>query len=433
MSLESCRGIGDTESMENSRLRSKKVRVCIVQTADPCGSIPGGIDTFIRGEINNAPDDIEYSVVGITTDNDARPVGQWTRCNLHGRSFSFFPVTDHQPGDKKPIIPSVVKFLMRLGSVVDGIDADVLEFHRVETILRFWSDSRPKTAVMHQNMQSLYDKRSGVRWSSVPSLYFRLEDKLVPKLRSAFCVSQDAVDYYQSRFANLASSFRFQPTWADPKQFSPPTAMQKRESRERLASDFGLDADSQWLVAVGRLVREKNPLLLVDSIRKLVEHGKDQISVLIVGDGPLRGETIDAVHQAGLSNTIRFLGSKGIDEVAQVLQAADLFVLSSANEGMPMAVIEALASGVPVATTRVGEVGRLVHDGTCGRIAEDHTEEKFADAIEWCLDNLPSISGAPCVESASRFRPAAVLEPVYENYRQLASLNAVGNSVPERP
>ncbi len=429
MSLESCRGIGDTESMENSRLGSKKVRVCIVQTADPCGSIPGGIDTFIRGEINNAPEDIEYSVVGITTDSVARPVGQWTRCNLHGSRFNFYPVTDHQPDDKKPIIPSVVRFLMRLGSVVDDIDADVLEFHRVEPILRFWSDSRPKTAVMHQNMQSLYDKRSGVRWSSVPSLYFRLEDRLVPKLNSAFCVSQDAVEHYQSRYANLAASCHFQPTWADPRQFSPPSTTRKRELREQLASDLGLNAESPWLITVGRLVREKNPLLLVASIRRLVERGKEQIGVLMVGDGPMRQETSEAFHQAGLSNIVRFLGSKDIDEVARVLQAADLFVLTSANEGMPMAVIEALASGVPVATTRVGEVGRLVHDGTCGRIAEAHTEEKFADAIEWCLDNLQSISGAPCVESASRFRPAAVLEPVYENYRQLAALNTASNSV----
>lgn len=411
--------------MENARLRSEKVRVCIVQTADPCGSIPGGIDTFIRGEINNAPDDIEYSVVGITTDAAARPVGQWTRCNLQNRRFAFFPVADHKPGDKKPVIPTVVRFLMRLGSVVNDIDADVLEFHRIEPILRFRSDTRPMTAVMHQNMQSLYDKRSGVRWSSLPGLYFRVEDKLVPKLRSAFCVSQDAVDYYQARFANLAASCRFQPTWADPQQFFPPTTKVRRESRERIASELGLNAENQWLITVGRLVREKNPMLLVDSIRQLVERGNDQLCVLMVGDGPMREEANEAARQAGLSSNIRFLGSKGIEEVARLLQAVDLFVLSSANEGMPMAVIEALASGVPVATTRVGEVARLVQDGTCGRIAEAHTVDKFADAIEWCLGNLQRISGTPCIESASQFRPATVLKPIYENYRQLAADNTV--------
>jgi glycosyltransferase involved in cell wall biosynthesis len=92
-------------------------------------------------------------------------------------------------------------------------------------------------------------------------------------------------------------------------------------------------------------------------------------------------------------------------------------------------VIEALASGVPVATTRVGEVDRVVRDRICGRIADAHTEEKLAEAVEWCLDNLQSISGTPCTESAGKFSPAVVLEPVYENYRRLASefaKNALG-------
>lgn len=399
----------------------------MVQPADPCGSIPGGIDTFIRGEINNAPEDIDYSVVGITTDSVRRPVGKWTRCELHNSSFQFFPVASHDPNRNRPLIPATVRYLLRLGSVASEIDADILEFHRVEPILRFLSDTRPKTAVMHQNMKSLYEKQADIRWAILPGLYFWFEDRLVPKLQSAFCVREDVVDHLQNRFTNLADSCWFQPTWADPQQFFPPTVVQRQEYRAKLAADLHLDTNSLWLISVGRLDAQKNPMLLIDSIRRLIEQGNDKICVLIVGEGPLRDEMNNAVRKAQLSDKVRFLGLKRIEEIARLLHAVDLYVMSSAYEGMPMAVIEALASGVPVATTRVGEVGRVVLDGICGRIAESHSEESLSEAIAWCLGNLHEISGAPCTASAGNYSPTVVLEAKYEHYRRLAAANAAGN------
>jgi len=408
------------ELTEINRLSSKKVRVCIIQPADPCGDVPGGIDTFIRGELNNAPEDIEYSVIGITTDRVARPVGKWTNCELQSRGFQFFPVLEHQFSQKAPIIPTIVRFLLKLRWLLNEIDADVLEFHRIEPVVSFRRDPRPKTAILHQNMQSIYDKQADIRWTSVPKLYFWLESRLIPHLRSAFCVRADAAKHYQEQFENLSESCNFQPTWADPQQFSPPSARQRQESRAQLSSEIGLDEGDRWLISVGRLNTQKNPILLINSIKHVIEQRKENISLLIVGEGPLHEQMSDAICQARLSDRVRFLGLKSVDEVARLLHAADLFVMSSAYEGMPMAVIEALASGVPVATTRVGEVGRVVRDGVCGRIAKAHTENDLADAIEWCLSNLTNISGPPCTESASRFSPAVVLQPVYENYRKLA-------------
>jgi glycosyltransferase involved in cell wall biosynthesis len=413
--------------MERIRLNSKNVRVCIIYPADPCGTVPGGIDTFIRGEINNAPDDIEYRVVGITTDRVKRPVGKWLRCELDNNSFDFFPVAKHQFTQKAPIIPVTVRYMLRLGSVSNDIHADVLEYHRIEPILRFRRQSMPMTAVLHQNMQSIYDEQADIRWASLPGLYFWLEDRLVPRLQSAFCVRADAAEYYRNRYSNLAETCKFQPTWADPQMFSLPSANQYRERRAELSRELGLDEDSRWLISVGRLDAQKNPMLLVASVVRLIKRGADKISLLVIGEGALRNQMRAAFEQAGVLDNVRFLGLQSVGEIAGLLHAADLFVMSSAYEGMPMAVIEALASGVPVATTRVGEVERVVEDRICGRIADAHTEEKLTEVIEWCLHNLDSISGKPCAESASRYSPAVVLEPVYENYRRLAALHASGS------
>jgi len=400
----------------------KKVRVCIAHPTDPCGSIPGGIETFIRGEIDNAPDDIEYSVIGITTDSKARPVGKWTRCELSNNSFQFFPVCEYAVSAKRPTIPVVVQYLAKVGKMFNEVDADVLEIHRFESLLRVRRNSRPVTAVLHQNMQSLYDKQADIRWARIPGLYFWLEDKLAPRLQSAFCVREDAAKHYRTRYKNLAETCNFQPTWADPRQFKPISEDDRRALRARMSVELELDDDSRWLLMVGRLDAQKNPMLLLAAVRRLVESEQRNFNLLIVGEGQLRSQMEEVIDQTGLADRVRLLGLKSIDEVVELLHTADLFVLSSSYEGMPMAVIEALACAVPVATTRVGEVALVVNDGLCGRIAESHSEEHLTAAISWCLDNLEKISGAPCTESASHFSPTVVLQPMFENYRRLARL-----------
>lgn len=400
------------------------MRVCIAHPADPCGSIPGGIDTFIRGEIDNAPDDIEYSVIGITTDSETRPVGKWTRCELGNNSFQFYPVNAYEVRAKRSLVPVIVQYLMKLGSMLNEVDADVLEIHRIESLLRIRRNPRPVTAVLHQNMQSLYDKQADIRWARLPGLYFWLEDKLAPRLQSAFCVREDAAKHYRSRYENLTDTCMFQPTWADPRQFRPPSASERHAARARLSDELGLDDDSRWLLMVGRLDAQKNPMLLLAALQRLFKSGQQDVNLLIVGEGQLRSQMEGVINQTGLADRVRLLGTKSIDEVAELLHTADLFVMSSAYEGMPMAVIEALASGVPVATTRVGEVALVLNDGVCGRIAESHSEEHLADAIGWCLDNLHKITGTPCTQSASRFSPTVVLQSKYENYRRLAAGSA---------
>ena len=159
---------------------------------------------------------------------------------------------------------------------------------------------------------------------------------------------------------------------------------------------------------------------MIESLRQLVAQGKHAVTLLVVGEGALRDEMNAAISKAGLEKHVCFLGLRGMDEVTDLLRAADLFVMSSAYEGMPMAVVEALACGTPVATTRAGEVDRVVADEICGRITATREPEDLCAAIDWSLANLPAIAGDPCVAAAGQFSPAAVLQPVYENYRRLA-------------
>jgi glycosyltransferase involved in cell wall biosynthesis len=104
-------------------------------------------------------------------------------------------------------------------------------------------------------------------------------------------------------------------------------------------------------------------------------------------------------------------------EIAEILRAADLYVLSSAYEGMPIAMLEALATGLPVASTDVGEVRLVVKDGVNGRISADRSVESFAKAIMDALDASEGLRGVPCESAVRDYHPEAVLKIIYANHR----------------
>jgi len=120
---------------------------------------------------------------------------------------------------------------------------------------------------------------------------------------------------------------------------------------------------SKCVIMVGRLVAQKNPLLFVAAAAALRARLPDARFVL-VGDGPLRGQVQAAVRAAGLDDSFVLAGERG--DVHELLGQADLFWLTSDWEGLPNAVIEALACGLPVVATDVGGTAELVREGQEG-------------------------------------------------------------------
>ena len=129
----------------------------------------------------------------------------------------------------------------------------------------------------------------------------------------------------------------------------------------------------------------------------------------------------DESLRLGLKDRVILTGLKAPSEVASHLQAADVFALSSAYEGMPMCVAEALGCGLPVVSTDVGEVRRVVNPGVNGEIAAEHSPTAFGSVLRRCIEARGRYMGNPCTEAAAPYVPEHVLQPVYQNYRRLAA------------
>ncbi|MFH1974650.1 MAG: glycosyltransferase family 4 protein [Pseudomonadota bacterium] len=398
-----------------------KICVGIIYPADPMGTIPGGIDTFIRGILRWVPDDIEMHLVGVSTDAYQRPVGKWTQCDLGRSKFWFYPVlTLGEPG-KRSNIPLSLRFTAALMVKKIGCSFDVIEFHRIEPSLLYWFDMTPKTAVIHTNMEALYNKNADIRWKAAPWLFFKLEDWLLQRMSSVFVVREDAVRVYRTRYSALADRFNFTPTWMDPDLFYPISKVTQGKLKAELAEKYGFLTDEFLLISVGRLDQSKDPLLLLSAFAAVSERISD-VRLLFVGDGVLREQIAQRIAELRMEGKVIIAGLRSAKEVADLLRVSGIFILSSAYEGMPMCVLEALGTGVPVVTTDVGEVRRVVKPRENGEIARDRSVEALADAIISCHKNYRKYAGQACTDAASDYVPAKVLAPMYENYRRLAAM-----------
>jgi glycosyltransferase involved in cell wall biosynthesis len=396
------------------------VKVCIVYPADPVGVIPGGIDTFIRGILRWAPDDVEISLVGVTTESNKRPVGQWTVCDLGRSRFRFFPVIALKNPAGRSKFPLSVRFVLGLLRRRPEVHADVLEFHRLEPSLLYLWDQRPRTAIVHQNMQELDNKQSDILWRHFPGLFYWLEDRLIPRFSSVYAVREDAVAWYRERYSRLSDRFSFLPTWYDPEIFFPAPRDDAKDMRAVMRKEFGFRDDTTIIITVGRLDSQKDPMLVARSFQHLARQRND-VRLIFVGDGVLREKVESFVREAGLSEYVRLAGLRSAPDVAVMLRASDLFVLGSAYEGMPMCVLEALGSGIPVVTTDVGEVNKVVKSGQNGFVVSERTPDAISHALDDALTNLDRFRCGPCVLAANKFVPEKVLAPLYDNYRVLAA------------
>ena len=136
--------------------------------------------------------------------------------------------------------------------------------------------------------------------------------------------------------------------------------------------------DSQIIGWVGRLSHEKGPDIFIRAAAVALREHPNLLFVL-VGDGPLRASLEALTQELGISASIRFAGRR--EDMAAVYASMDLLVSSSRQEGLPMAILEGMASGVPWIATAVGDVPSLIKDGHNGLLVPIGDIESLSSAI----------------------------------------------------
>jgi sugar transferase (PEP-CTERM/EpsH1 system associated) len=134
--------------------------------------------------------------------------------------------------------------------------------------------------------------------------------------------------------------------------------------------------------SVGRLQDVKDQATLIDAfarLRAMLPREQQRLRLVLVGDGPLRGQLTQRIADAGLQDCAFLAGPRS--DVAPPMRSFSLFALSSIAEGTPVTMLEAMASGLPVVSTAVGGIPDLVQDGVSGTLVPPGDAEQLAEAL----------------------------------------------------
>jgi glycosyltransferase involved in cell wall biosynthesis len=162
----------------------------------------------------------------------------------------------------------------------------------------------------------------------------------------------------------------------------------------------GITGTGPLCAFIGRLVPQKRPILLLDLARQALERG-NAARFLLVGDGELARECTDYIERHRLTNVLRIPYCAALSELYPLLSA---LVITSEYEGLPLVLLEALSMGVPVFSTDVGDIRRILDDYQTGvTTPADCSPEEFARAFEKFVEHLAEYR-ARAIEAAPRVR-----------------------------
>jgi glycosyltransferase involved in cell wall biosynthesis len=162
------------------------------------------------------------------------------------------------------------------------------------------------------------------------------------------------------------------PLGVDPERYAP-------RRREATGEPF-------TILCVGRLTPAKGQRILLDAALRLAQAGRD-FRLVMVGSGPDADDLQAAAHESGLNGKVTFTGALNQDEVSHWYAQADAFALPSFAEGIPVVLMEAMASGVPCVTTRITGIPELIRDGQDGLLVTPSDSDELATALARLMDN----------------------------------------------
>lgn len=400
--------------------------VTIFYQFDPWNSSIGGIQTVIKYFLKYAAEDFRVRIVG--TGQPGTEIGVWQTREYGGRQIEFMPVIELADDNVRRLVPTTLKYTAAL--LRHDFSSDFLHFYRLEYALAAFKWEGEKSFSLQNDIRKQMDAQvcqDAILWQKFPRAYFALENWLMKQFDRIYSCHTDSIEFYRQQYPELSDRLYHLKNTVDLELFFPLTPAEKEKEREQLAERLNLAHDTRFVLYVGRLHPQKDPLLLIEAFAALQQ---PQVHLLIAGEGELKSKIQTKIAHYGIGDRVTMLGGISPQEVSDLYRLSSVFVVSSAYEGVPIVVLESLACGTPVVGTDCGEIP-LILTPDSGIMCEDRQPSTMTAALNTVLTQPEKYSTAACVNAARPYSAATVVAEVYQTMRSTWQVQPTTNETPE--
>lgn len=248
----------------------------------------------------------------------------------------------------------------RLARKLSADEVDILHTHRYkENVLGGLVKDRCGIGGLVQTVHGIHEKLSGLKKLKM-KFYMSMNDQLTRnRFSRVIAVSHEIESILNEKFGKDKVATIHNAVDID--------SIKPSRSAEDARRELGLRTEQPLIGSVGRLVPVKGYDVFLKSAKLILEK-QPEVAFVIVGDGPLRKELEIMARDMGLESNVIFTGFR--EDVLDLVNALDLFLVTSHHEGIPMSVLEAMALGKAVVSTNVGGMSEIIEDGVSGMLVQ---------------------------------------------------------------
>lgn len=161
----------------------------------------------------------------------------------------------------------------------------------------------------------------------------------------------------------------------------------KEQDKIKARKKLLLPQEKKIILFVGNLIEVKNPLLLIEVVRKVKKGKNGDYLFVMIGEGSLKREIGNRISKYSLGEIVMMTGAKPHEELPVWMAATDCLVLPSKSEGMGIVLLEAMACGLPIIATRVGGIPEVINDGETGILITSNDVGELERSITRLIDD----------------------------------------------
>lgn len=372
-----------------------KFKVVMVDSIDPDVIKAGGTRSYILNLINYLEKNkIKTVLLGFRHNNQAKSY----------YPFDFFPiVSSPKISSYKFLIYSFIKALK-----LKIPKSAIIHTHRPDYMLPFvlFYQNNKKICTLHGiPFKAIRSKKGCI----VGTFYGLIEKYTLKRLDTIISVDEETKNFYTKKYPWISDRIIVIPVGVD-------TGLFRYINKLKVRKDYQLNESDKVIVYAGRMEKEKGIDLLLRSFKNVKEEIPN-CKLMLVGNGRQKIQLKNLSAELKLNDVI-FIDTVEHSKIPEILNCADVFALCSIYEGMPTIVLESLACGIPIVSTDVGDVHKIVKNAKTGYLVKLRNEEEISSALKKVIQNSDSYR-ENCIGVARQYSWEKVAKRITEVYNEI--------------